>query len=81
MRMRTGCFAKATEDEDTRQRVPTGALTEGRDGAYICFYETNPIYFDSKTEAIVQGFKVLEIKKVAKIFGFVLENEPNFGGF
>jgi hypothetical protein len=45
------------------------------------FCETNPIYFGSKTWAIMQGYKVLESKKVVKIFGFVFQNEPNFGGF
>ena len=47
----------------------------------IRFCETNPIFFDDETAFNKQSYKVLCDKQVGKIFGFVLENEPNFEGY
>ena len=58
-----------------------GGVRGGKAGTNTRFCETNPIYSGSETEFILQGYKVLEILKVVKIFGFVLENEPNLRGF
>ncbi len=50
-------------------------------GPHIRFCETNPILFECKTSSIYLGRSRLLYEKVAKIFGFVLENEPNLEVF
>src|SRR6266446_6424237 len=42
----------------------------------MCFYETNPIYFQRKTAFMLLCVKLLWRKKVCKKFGFVFQNEP-----